>query len=1116
MSQFDVLDPDLALDQKFLIEASAGCGKTFSIEHAYVRLIMEPDYNQSVDKILVLTFTREATSELRARIYAGLEEAKDLLLNQKSSAYPYIKSYYSKPEEELKKCVSNLQEALSSFDSSQIFTIHKFCYLQLKQFLFDAKLSLSQDVETSTVSVKTYESIIRHYLSFNYHSSWMSASQLKLLLNFYKNDLSLLLKACVSLLIKEVPVEKPTSYQEFLLSCSREINLIKEELHIGSTDVSSALIELAAFHKGACNRNGELSQDLKKAIEAFSKIFSNGEPSLALEESILNFSSLNKIFQDSNLKKSALKISRDSRAWRILNYLRKDFFGLLEKASSKSNLLALVSYDCQKLVEAYFENNKVLTPNNILAKLETLIEDKRVCQSISDQYQAVIIDEFQDTDPLQWKILSKIFLDNPKKGRPFYLVGDPKQSIYGFRKADIYTYLKAAKKMGIEDPCQLNTNYRSQPGLIAALNYLFEGKSNSWITLPQLESSLLYKPVQSSEHIEKQDFQDEKRSIHFLLAEQKSRQGSVPSQKLEEEILFPFIASEIIRLHESHNIKLSQFAILVRDRFQSSRLKSFLKRSQIAFTTSRPESLQALDSVAQFLQIFKATLYFKKIRNIHALKVNTLLNWPLETFNQENISWLISYFSELKNLLFEKGFLDFFNSLMKENDYLGNSPYERILAQEEGIYLYQELEQIKELLLQKEVEGCNPYQLMLDLEELSKEEALPEKTYPLRQNFEEEGVQILTLHMSKGLEFDFVFALGLVSQVKVKEELIYDKTNKLLPTTSLPHKDHLTHLMELDAEKLRTLYVALTRAKQRLYIPCVFSPHEPSLGQGSAMDLFLKGLGFDQDSFKTFISEHPEITFCEPASKIEGGKMLLKKAPLLTSPTSLDLKFSKSFKHSFTSLVASTHHETSQIQAPHDFNTLEKSIHTLPAGAHTGSLIHKIMEVIPFSKPFNLAPLIDGTPFEPWHEVLTNLITQILNTRICIQGKSFSLNEICQDLIYKEVEFLYPIKGKLKVEEMELKGGSLNGFIDLVIQHNGLYYLVDYKTNWLGPDNQSYSDLNPAMEEHQYFLQAEIYKRALKKYIEAFEKSSFESCFGGIIYWFVRGIDGPNQGLLAI
>ncbi len=1110
MKSFDVSDPNLKLEGKFFIEASAGCGKTFSMENAYVRLILESQAELKVENILVLTFTKEATLELKARIRAALEKAKEELICSKIIEIGYLKKWKEASEQKRKKLIYKLNDALSSFDLAQIYTIHKFCFLKLKEYLFEAGIDLAQNIEQSKVSIKTYERLVKDYLSFGYGSQMMSPAQLKILLSYYKGNFELLLKACVEQLIKEQPVLETETYQEFCAKCSQSVEFFQKNSFWNFENIEENLSHVASFYKGAFNRQNEINQDLLKAIQSLKKLFQKESFAQALEEFLIHYQVFRKVFNKENLKKSSQENKKELREFEIFE---QQLCPLFDQGTSKEGLLSLLVGNCYQLLLSFFKEHKILTPNNILEKFSQLIMNPWIQEQIAGTYPAVIIDEFQDTDPLQWKILARLFLNDPSAKRTLFVVGDPKQSIYGFRKADIYTYLNAAQMMGISTPYSLNVNYRSQPDLILALNNLFEKINNQWIKLPKNGSHLTYQPVHSSGTIIKKDFADGKGSLHFILAETKKKLTRTLYEKLEEELVFPFILDEIGKLKTHPEISLNKIAVLVKDRFQADRLKNVLKLASIPFSTMRSESLQAKDSVYQFLQIFEATLNPNQLRLIRALKINTLLNWPLDCFSDSHIHSLVQHFSHLKTLLFENGFLAFFNFLTYEKSLGENSLYESLLSQKEGISLYQELEQVKELMLEKENLGEDPYKLYRFLEELSVENVFAEQAYPIRQDFEEEGVRILTLHMSKGLEFEIVFALGLIQRTSATDNLISHQSNVLYPVSRLSKEEYDLYIQEQNAEKLRTLYVALTRAKQRLYLPCFFTEDNPSIEQTSPMEIFLNQLSLNQESLKAFILAHGEMSFSllKPANKVD--KKLAFVPSSLVLPSATRLNYPKYYKHSFSSL-SSPLQKRELLNTPQDFSVLKKNYHTLPAGAKTGSLIHEILESISFNQPLNIEAFVSHTAYEPWKEVISNLIQDILVSPITIQERTFCLKDLPSNQIHKEIEFLYPAEGTLEVEEMELQGDLLHGFIDLVVEYDQRYYIIDYKTNWLGENDQSYFNLECSMLEHQYFLQAKIYQEALKKYLKLFKKESIEKAsLGGVIYWFVRGIHNENKGL---
>ena len=527
--------------------------------------------------------------------------------------------------------------------------------------------------------------------------------------------------------------------------------------------------------------------------------------------------------------------------------------------------------------------------------------------------------------------------------------------------------------------------------------------------------------------------------------------------------------------------------------------------------------MQGLFAIEAFLQIYLAALHPKKMKYIHALKINPLLKFTENQF-EESKMLLLEAFANLKRVLFEEGFLAFYQMLMQQNLFFENSIYQRLLEEDEGLYIYLELEQMKDLLLQEEVLGLSPYHILKSLEDLSTPEALPEKTYPLRQNFEEDGVQLLTMHMSKGLEFEVVFALGLINEVKAKETLIFDtKNNRLKTSSAFTVDEKLEHQKEQDAEKMRQLYVTMTRAKQRLYLPVIQNDNSSEDSKKSPMNSFLEHLELEGENLKDFISQSENFSFTDCEDDVKVLNQAKASFINLVEPKTFSTFFTKELKHSFTSLSSSFLEHLPDVKAPSDFLCENKNIHNLPAGQNTGVLFHKILEKINFNqKKIDLDPYIINTPYAPWKDVIEKTILELLETPIETQTSTFKLNELKGAQVIKEAEFFFPVHGKEHIDEICVQGDFLQGFIDLICVHNDKYYLIDYKTNWLGDQNSNYLYLEETMLAHQYFMQAKIYKEAFKKYIYLFDKRPFEDCFGGCIYWFIRGLKSENKGLYFI
>ena len=199
--------------------------------------------------------------------------------------------------------------------------------------------------------------------------------------------------------------------------------------------------------------------------------------------------------------------------------------------------------EIRKKSEEVLELQEMSTPDEILKKMKENIKNLHFFQKVSSRYRAVIVDEFQDTDPLQWHIFETLFITSAPPIPALYLVGDPKQSIYSFRNADLPTYYRAAEKIG--SISYLDTNYRSEPTLITMLNGLFAE-----------DRGLSYRPVHFPTNSTDTPFDDDKKPLHFFIGEKKrENEKNWPSAEMEESLFYPFITNEIHSLIQKRKSK---------------------------------------------------------------------------------------------------------------------------------------------------------------------------------------------------------------------------------------------------------------------------------------------------------------------------------------------------------------------------------------------------------------------------------------------------------------------------------------------------------------------------------------------------------------------------------
>lgn len=1016
MRKFDCLSLDCPLLGAHILEASAGTGKTFSIEHIFVRLLLDPK-EIDLEEILVVTFTRAATRELKARIRMNIEKAISFLKNGNAS-WDYLRQI-----EDPEKAIRILSDAVGLFDRAQIFTIHGFCYRMLKEFAFEADLgfSIANPDEERSIPKKIWRAAYK-FLKEQIEPDLVSQEQIGLLLKKYDS----LEELAEALFIKE----------DFsFVSFSDSWALYKKALSMwaGNSIEKEKLLE--DFQKISPNYKTSIKGDFVFQVLSLASSFSDPADPLYFRNLIKEKGSLFEYLSISNRK---VKFSEPS----FLNYplffswADKNLASLIEQACLEENILAALRGSWQKIAEPILLEEEWFNPDEILIRMETSVVKEAFASRIQNKYKAVIVDEFQDTDPSQWKIFRSLFLDSPDRLAALYLVGDPKQSIYRFRKADVYTYFKAREFLGEEALYRLDTNFRSSKKLISALNALF---ARNWLPLPQLQQTIPSLPVFAGLD-PVSPFVDEKGDVHFILGE--------GSHSFFEESFLPYAISEIERL-SSYTTSFSSYAILVKDRHQARAALELCQSRSIPAVAKSHIPLGQTFAFKSLFELLKAAAFPKDLSVQRIVQSGPFKSFPL---------------GEGKILLEEKGLASFFHKLSLDSL---DSEFEKDLRQ-----------MIEELLTWESQEGFSFEGLFRFLKQFEKLDA--SEGGRRRVEIDSDAVQILTLHISKGLEFDVVFALGLASRTPEAKEA-----------------------QELDAEKLRQLYVAMTRAKLRLYVPILFSEKIGAPGSLSPSELFTKILEEQEGSL---------VPFFQKLSKTESISFENLPQPFVLSPPKYGLTptlekksplkapiFQASSLLSFTSLAQSSS-EPDFLKEPfplvQDFTS-----HTIPKGKETGIFIHSIFERL-FSSPQAVwrdfgaietfvAQATEETTFSPWENAIIDMVWKTISQPL---PPGFSLLDIEPQNIQTEMEFLFCSSPNF-----------MKGFIDLVFYFEDKYYIVDWKTNWLGPDERAYSSLEKTMTSHDYWLQAALYTEALARHVKQFDIRPFQDIFGGAIYLFVRG-----------
>lgn len=1102
MKSADVLNRNMNLYENYLLEASAGTGKTFSIENIVTRFLIETDQPLNLEQILVVTFTKAAASDLQTRIRLNIEKTIDLLKSE-TPCPDYILSVKEKGEETVLRAISNLKTALFTFDQVQIFTLHAFCAKMLRDHFLQGDVPCDTIHEEAVLRASEILTLVRHFFRVGLCHPNYSKGQLNIVLKKHKSSIESLEKALCKSVSNGAEIAPQLTFEELFRKFQHffQINTFEKE-------------KLVADYQMQISNYCKLKDPAKgfENVLFFASLFEKSEiERVDFDRLILDGLYFVDALDPSLYKSRAKPVSKEAFFYpNFLELLKQQLLPILNEARSYEVIFSRMIHDCKGFLQHYITTHEKFCFDDLLKMMQKALKNPSFLKSVQDRYKVGIIDEFQDTDPIQWEIFKTIFYGTA----PFYLVGDPKQSIYAFRQADIYTYLKAVDFIQPENRLSLDTNYRSHPPLVLALNALFKKETISeFIALPKLKSQLEYREVCASLLKEEVHFDDGLGSVHFFIAEDK--QSKKFSLDALESLYFPFILQQIRNL--KHTVKLSEIAILVKDHAQSKRMATYLNKHKIEVVVQKNLSLNRSYLVKSLIELIVAVIHPK---NESALKV--ALGNPLIGFSEKDIlsldnpfkmEALLSEFYSLQKLLYNHGFTCFFEAFLK-SVWKENSVAATLLRRENGINDYADLMQIAELLMEHESQtDASPENLIRLLQEFDLLDFDTDERLKRVSDVSKQAVNILTIHSSKGLEFEIVFALGLINRTLGKDlftPLQENEKTVLVPLWDKTEALFQSHLDEVNAEKLRQLYVALTRAKYRVYIPVASFPLAANdQSQASCMELYLGKFNQPIMDWIDSISKEVSITYSIlKEESISVNESQENENIQLQKPATVTFKNEPLWMQSFTQLSKPIIKEKLNEKIPHHFQTNDKTIHQLPSSAKTGILFHSLLESFPFEKyrlikdatelESYVAPFVAGTPFEEWKNVVAETLFNVLHCQL----NGFTFKDIDPLKMYREHEFIY-----------KKENNFIKGVIDLLFLHEGKYYFIDWKSNWLGNSFDDYSNesLTKAMTQHDYFLQADIYTEALRRFLRLTQNQDFDECFGGIFYIFLRGLSKTRQ-----
>jgi len=1178
-----------------LIEASAGTGKTWTLAALYVRLVLghtaESDQlgvGLYPPQILVMTFTEAATAELRERIRERLAlSARFFMTGEAPKVDDFLRDLRNSiAPEHWSQCAQRLDMAAQWMDDAAIFTIHGWSSRMLKTHAFDSASLFTQN------RVEDGERL-QLVATQDYWRRW-----------FYALDARTLAA------LKAVG-DTPQALLDKLKALWRDADRAPQTQATAPTPPDVLLARWAAWQQ----RRQELEPPARQAwtpevIQAVSDV--------AAAKTLNNYranwlpgwlAQMADWVQGGDIDPATLerfttrtlvaKGWAGADQWPVFARLEALADHLSAEPDVVTELLAHAAQEVQRAYQRAKAQAAQFDFSDLLQNLYRALQapDGRLAAAIRTQYPVALVDEFQDTDPWQFGSLRKIYSDLPNEDKGYrpissenaltlghtglIMIGDPKQAIYSFRGADLATYLLAREQaQGIYN---LPGNFRSTSGVVAAVNRVFESAHAPFGSVPFVpvaarNPSIL--PLQVAGQPQ----------VAMTVWHQPFAKTPTKNDFLSQ--MADVFASQMVALLQSGAAQSGDMAVLVRNWSEADAIRQALtQRGVRSVYLSERNSVFGSQQATDLWRIVRAVASPGSNRLVRAALATPTwsLDWAqLDALLADEASWdgLVEQFLQWQRVWRSQGFLPMLYRLLHDQGLA-----QRLLQDPtQGERALTNLLHLGELLqaasLQLQGEGA----LIRYLEAQLRRPQASGEAAQLRLESDANLVQVVTLHKSKGLEYPLVF-LPFISLYRAED------------------KDSGRDDAERLSEDIRLLYVALTRAKQALWLgvaqvkgdvdgkpPQVKSAVSALLGRSTADDLW--------DKLQTWAcADIAVLTAPEPNDAVYQPELEVK--PPQSARVPQRQIYNRWWSASFSALTRDLPHgtaaalpserderlldaQTDSVATDDDLGLTDAAatagdllteappFNDFPAGSRYGTLLHDLLEwqasrgwpaQSPSPQPSpgsgegdiprSVKSVLDGAQatLEQWHNLLARqsqrhhlsashsalldgwvrqVITSNMPLALMNKGQgAINLGQIKNADMWPEMGFslpvhslgsqpldvlitrhIWPEQARPALQRRQLQG-MLTGFMDLVLLHQGRYYVLDYKSNRLA----SYlpAQLQQAMLQHRYDVQAALYLLALHRLLKS-RLPDYDPAqhLGGALYLFLRGIDQPGCGLLQL
>jgi exodeoxyribonuclease V beta subunit len=1127
-----------------LVEASAGTGKTQRIARRYAELVVQ---GLRVEQILAVTFTTSATSELKHRVRS---ELRDTL---RSSTTP--------------EASAHLARALRDFDRAEISTIHGFTQRALSEH------SLASGVEPALAFHGDAASVITEFVrDFWMRTTWqMDRGDLERLRTYGFTCATLRNVALGRSNAPRAPLRPQAEPLRPRVDLAAATATACRDWAIHRVALLTHLKGCAAFLTPTYADPAKLQGYFDAQDAWFVDPCGDPPTELRLAKLAARIKQKNKIpvADESRLHHGGLAVVE--ALWAAFEADRS----VLRQHAQQWVLRCLGHVD--ERMAAWRARHHVQTFGDLLTTLSDAVAGDDLRAALRSRYRAALVDEFQDTDPVQWSIVQRLFGQGDV---PLVLVGDEKQAIYSFRGADVHAFHRAKATVGTA-PDTLDTNHRSDEGLLRAFNHLF--------------GRVPFPPV-SPRHPRRLAAAGPPFVVRFLQrGPEQEEQNPIDEDR---ERVAAWVAADIDQLlgerpvlDDGKTMRVlarRDIAVLVRTHLEGELAQAALRARGIpSVRHSQADVLLSAESL-ELARLLSAVLEPDRASRVATALAGRILgrsSTELHRCLTEETAWEeeVHAFRTWSATWHHGGITALWQAVSAEREV-----YARLLSTPEGARAAANLRHLVEWLHASERDlHLGPVALLRHLQAArvgarparGEEERDGPDAHLLRLESDADAVRIVTIHAAKGLQYPVVFCPSLWRKDEVwgtercaLRHAVGDET--LLDVTLAKAKDHpalIAAQAERDAEGMRLLYVALTRARHRCVVYYGWFKFAGDSALGALLHL---QPGEDRPDLEARFKEMAEADILGEAIAVttacadigvlpaEGAPPGPARAP---APAPADLPWqpwsgrridTRWRLSSFTGLAGDARDTTlpagtlpeaegidrdRDAEAPARWNEhadgCDPFCH-LPPGMKAGNCLHAILE------HFDVAATAAELRRHGFDDTLTAGVTTGLTRALAtpLPGLGVAVGQIPATDRRTELPFHLKLGAGVTrsaiAEVLRAHGtslppgyadrfgkpnqppldGLLKGSIDLVFRHDGRWHLADWKSTWLGhtPSRYTPAALRESMEHHDYFLQYLLYAVGLHRFLEKrVQDYDFDRHFGGSWYLYVRGmVPGETTGIV--